>query len=160
MTAARFTNRAFAGVFVDDRVDLDRSAVGGGIELKSTAHTRFGASACRGVRCGGDAGAFTSAASRHPQPFLAPQPLNLPVIHAPTLTPSIVIGAAETPPWMDFRIAAEPFTQPGVGIGRRRVDALVALTASVLPVHAAGEPLTDTHHLHEVVNGCPPAFRA
>jgi hypothetical protein len=32
-------------VFIDDGDDLDRSTVGGGVELKSTAHTLFGASA-------------------------------------------------------------------------------------------------------------------
>ena len=35
----------FTGVFVDHRRDLDRLAVGGGIELESSAHTTFGASA-------------------------------------------------------------------------------------------------------------------
>jgi hypothetical protein len=32
--------------------------------------------------------------------------------------------------------------------------------ATVLPGHAAGEPLTHTHHLHEVVHGRPPSCRA
>ena len=46
--------------------------------------------------------------------------------------------------------------------GSAGVDAggLVALRGPVLPGHPAGEPFTDTHRRDQVVNGCPPAFRA
>jgi len=37
---------------------------------------------------------------------------------------------------------------------------LMALVASVLPGHPAGEPVTGTHRVDEVVHGRPPAFRA
>jgi hypothetical protein len=36
----------------------------------------------------------------------------------------------------------------------------VALGGAVLPGDAAGEPFADPQHALEVMNGCPPAFRA
>jgi hypothetical protein len=39
------TAEAFAGVLVDDRYDLDRPPIGGGVELEVHRHTRLGASA-------------------------------------------------------------------------------------------------------------------
>jgi hypothetical protein len=40
------------------------------------------------------------------------------------------------------------------------VNDLVALGGAVLPGHPAGESFTQAHDFHQMVNGCPPAFRA
>jgi integrase-like protein len=48
------------------------------------------------------------------------------VIHQPTLAPGVVIRAAETPPWMSFRILPQPSPQRGIRIGRPRVSWLPA----------------------------------
>ena len=59
---------------------------------------------------------------------------------------------------MLFRILAKPGPQAGIGVGRCRRGRLMALGASVLPGHPAGEPLRYTHRADEVVHGRPPVF--
>ena len=111
--------------------------------------------------CRGGAGTepFAAPALRHPQTFLAPQALHLLVVHGPALAAGVVVGAAESPP----RDASSRTPQPprSAASGSAGVDArAVALGGAVLPGHPAGEPLTDPITVDQVVNGCPPAFRA
>lgn len=54
---------------------------------KSTAHTLFGASAVAGVGCcRALPDPLPAAVLRDPEVFVAPQPLNLLVVHRPALT--------------------------------------------------------------------------
>ena len=151
---------AFAGVLIDDGHDLDRSAVGGGIELKVHRPHQIRGIRGRHAECSAGAQTFPSSALRHPQAFLAPHPLKLLVIHDPALGAGIVIGAAETPARMGFGIPVQPGAQCRVGVGRRRRRRLVSLCAPVLPGHPARKPLTDRHRRDEVVHGRAPTFRA
>jgi len=66
---------------------------------KSTAHTRFGASARR-VRCRARPQPLASPLLRHSQAFLASQPLDLLVIDVPALVAGVVVGVAESAPRM------------------------------------------------------------
>ena len=111
---------AFAGVLVDDRHDLDRAPVGGDIELE--VHRPHPVGRIRGYRRrrGGGAVAFAASALRHPQPFLAPQALDLLVIDCPAFSAGIVIGGPEPPPGMILGVLAQPVPQRRVRvIGRR-----------------------------------------
>lgn len=78
--------------------------------------------------------AFASAPLRHPQALFAPKPLDLLVIHNPSLGAGIVIGRPEPTPWMVLGVLAQPVPQRGIGIFRRNGDGLVALGSAVLPV--------------------------
>jgi hypothetical protein len=57
---------AFAGVFVDDRDDLDRSPVGGHVKLKVHRPSPVGCIGGRNVGGGGGALAFAPAPLWHP----------------------------------------------------------------------------------------------
>ena len=152
--------QALAGVLIDDRDDLDRSPIGGDVELE--VHRPHP------IRCisddprwrGRGTVAFTLSALRYPQPFLTPKTLDLLVIDDPPLAAGIMVGRPETAAGMLFGIGPQPLPQGGVRIGWRRRDRFVALGGAVLPGDAAGEPLADPQHALEVTNGCPPAFRA
>jgi hypothetical protein len=97
-------------VFIDDRDDLDRAAVGGGIELEVDGPHLVRCVGFRQAWSGAGAQAFTSAALRHPQALFTPEPLDLLVVRRPALTTGIVIRPAEPPPWMGFRVVAQPLT--------------------------------------------------
>ena len=104
--------------------------------------------------------AFAPPPLRHPQPFLAPQPLDLLVIDDPALAAGIVIGGPKPATRMILSVRAQPRPQRRIRILRRGRDGFVSLGGSVLPGHAAGEPFADPQHPLEVMNGRPPAFRA
>jgi hypothetical protein len=148
-----------AGVLINDRNDLDRAPVGGGVELE--VHRPYPIRRIGGRDIGsGGAMAFAAATLRNPQSLLTPEPLNLLVIGLPALATGIVIRRSEAAARVVLRVGAKPGPQRGVGILGGRRDGLVALGGAVLPGHAAGEPLTDPQHPLQVTNGGPPAFRA
>jgi hypothetical protein len=82
------------------------------------------------------------------------------VIHFPAFATRIVIGGPETAAGMLLGVGSQPLPQRGVRIVWCRRGGFVALGSAVLPGDAAGEPLADPQHVLEVMNGCPPAFRA
>jgi hypothetical protein len=90
------TAEAFAGVFVDDGHDLDRTPVGGGVEFEVSGPHPVGRVGGRTVGHGRHAVAFAAPPLRHPQPFLTPKPLDLLVIDVPALTTGIVISGPQS----------------------------------------------------------------
>lgn len=104
--------------------------------------------------------AFSASTLRHAQSFLAPKPLDLLVIHCPAFGAGVVIGRPKPSPGMMLGVLAKPVPQRGVRVIRCRGGGLAALGGAVLPGDAAGEPFADPQHALEVMNGCPPAFRA
>jgi hypothetical protein len=79
-----------AGVLINDRNDLDRAPVGGGVELE--VHRPYPIRRIGGRDIGsGGAMAFAAATLRNPQTLLTPEPLNLLVIGLPALATGIVI---------------------------------------------------------------------
>lgn len=104
--------------------------------------------------------AFAAPPLRHPQTFLASEPLHLLVIHMPALTAGIVISGPKPAPRMVFGVTTQPGSQGGVGVLIGRAGGFVALGGAMLPGDAAGEPFADPQHPLQVTNGCPPALRA
>ena len=151
---------AFAGVFVDDRDDLDRPPVGGDVELEVHRPHPVGRIGDHLRRRGGTAVAFSSSPLRHPQPFFTPKPLDLLVIDDPALSPGVMVSGPEPPAGMILGVVPQPRPQRGIRILRCRRGGFVALGGAVLPGHAAGEPFADPQYPLEVTNGRPPAFRA
>ena len=78
-------------MFVDDGHDLDRAAVGGGVELEVDRPDPVGCVGLGRVRCAG-AQAFAAAALGHAKAFLAPEPLDLLVVDGPAVGAGVVIG--------------------------------------------------------------------
>jgi hypothetical protein len=148
------------GVFVDDRDDLDRPPVGGGIELEVHRPHPIGRIRDDRRRCGRGAAAFSASPLWHPKPFLTPKPLDLLVIDDPAFGAGVMIGGPEPTARMILGVGAQPVPQGGVGIVGGIGGGFVSLGGAVLPGHAAGEPLADPQHTLEMTNGCPPAFRA
>jgi hypothetical protein len=151
---------AFSGVFVDDRGDLDRSPVGGDVELEVHRPHSVGRISGHVGRRGGGAVAFTLSTLRHPQSFLTPKALNLLVIHCPAFTSGVVVSRPEATAGMILGVGPQPLPQCGIRIGGCRRGGFVALGGAVLPGDAAGEPFTDPQYALKVTNGRPPAFRA
>jgi hypothetical protein len=151
---------AFTGVFIHNGHDLDRSAVGGGVELEVHRPDLVRGVSLGHVGRGGGAESFAAAPLRHAQAFYAPQPLDLLVVHGPAFAAGVVIRRAEPASWMVFRVLAQPLPQPCIGVGHSRARRLSSLRCSVLPGDPAGEPFADLHRGDEVRNGRPPAFRA
>ena len=125
---------------------------------KSTAHTRFGASAVmvsgaveepsrfRRRRCG-----TRRPSSRHSRwtfLWLTSQP-----------SPRRRGRRGDGPIWVGFGVVAQPLPQCGVRVDGCVVGWLVALGCSVLPGHSAAEPFTHAHRVDEVVHGRAPACR-
>lgn len=100
--------QAFAGVLIDDRDDLDRSPIGGDVELEVHRPHPVGRIGDHRVRGGGGAVAFAPAPLRYPQPLFAPKTLNLLVIDDPAFTAGIVIGRSETTTRMVLSVGAQP----------------------------------------------------
>src|SRR6218665_834927 len=73
---------AFAGVFIDDGADLDRSALLVGIELEIDCPDRVRLGRCGRVE-GRGTDAFAAPTPRAPQALLPPEPLDLLMIDAP-----------------------------------------------------------------------------
>src|SRR6218665_2942848 len=73
---------AFAGVFIDDGADLDRSALLVGIELEIDCPDPVRLGRCRRVD-GRGTDAFAAPTPRAPQALLPPEPLDLLMIDAP-----------------------------------------------------------------------------
>lgn len=63
---------AFAGVFVDDRHDLDRAPIGGGVELEVGRPHPVGCIRYRSSTGGRGAVTLASSPLRNPQPLLTP----------------------------------------------------------------------------------------
>jgi hypothetical protein len=104
-------------VLVDDGDDLDRSAVGGGVELE--VDRPHPVRRIRGHRLsGGGAEPFAAAALRHPEPFVTPQPLHLLVVDRPAFAAGVVVGPTMTPSGVGFGVIPQPLPQPGVRIVR------------------------------------------
>jgi hypothetical protein len=64
--------QAFAGVLINDRHDLDRAPVGGGVELKVHCPHPIRRIGNHDPGRGAGAEAFAAAALRHPQALFAP----------------------------------------------------------------------------------------
>jgi hypothetical protein len=126
----------------DHTQHLDRSSVGGRVELKVDGPDHVRGIGLRRVG-GARPQALASTPLRNAQVFLAPQPLDLLVVHAPALAASVVIRRSEPAPRMVFRVLAQPRIR--VGICRACAGRCSSLRSSVLPGHPAGEPLTHTH---------------
>jgi hypothetical protein len=105
-TALHQSAETFTGVLVDDRDDLDRAPVSGGVELEIDRPHPVGCVRGDGVGRSGGAVAFAAASVRHPQPLFAPKALDLFVIDDPALPAGIVIGGPEPAAGMVFRILA------------------------------------------------------
>ena len=99
---------AFASVFADDRHNLDRSSVGGGVELEVDGPDLIRGVGLRPVGRRAGAGAFASSLVRHAQPFLAPEPLDLLVVDVPALGAGVVIRKPEPAPRVVLGVAAKP----------------------------------------------------
>jgi hypothetical protein len=97
---------AFAGVFVDDRDDLDGPPVGGGVELKIDRPHPVGCIRAQGVGCRRGALAFAPPPLRNTQPFLAPETLNPLMIDDPTLATGVVIRGPKPAPRMILGVLA------------------------------------------------------
>jgi len=69
--ALNHSTKAFAGVLIDDGHELDRSCVGGGVELEVHGPHPVGRIGDHGVRCSGAAVVFAASSLRYPQPFHA-----------------------------------------------------------------------------------------
>src|SRR4029079_7218069 len=151
---------ALAGVLIDDGCDLDRPPVGGDVELE--VHRPHPVWRVRGPLFlrGGAAVAFAASSLRHSQAFLTPKALDLLVIDNPALAAGVMVSGPEPATGMILGVVPEPRPQGGIGILGRGRHGLVALGGAVLPGHPAGEPFADSQHPLEVMNGCPPAFRA
>ncbi len=104
--------------------------------------------------------AFAASPLRHPQTFFTPKPLDLLVIHLPAFPAGVVIGRTEPTTRMVLGVLTQPGPQRRIRILRGGRHGFVALSGTVLPGHAAGEPFTDPQHPLEVTNGRPPALRA
>jgi len=115
---------AFAGVFVDDRDDLDGAAVGGGVELEVHRPDLVRCISLRPVGCRARAEAFASATLRHPTGPLRAQALDHLVVDVPALTAGIVIRGPEPTPGMVLRVGPQPPPQLGIR------SATVVLTGS------------------------------
>ena len=127
---------------------------------KSTAQTLFGASAFGRSGVVRGAQAFAASALRHAQAFLAPQPLDLLVVHGPALAAGVVIGRAEPAPRMVLRVLAQPLPQPGIGVGHRGAVGSRRCVVRFCPVtRQANRSLTFIVAMRWC-NGRPPAFRA
>jgi hypothetical protein len=87
-------------VFVPYGHDLDRSAVGRGVELE--VHRPHGVRRIRGGHgaCGRGAEALAPAALRCPQALIAPEPLHLLVVDLPAVGTRVVIRRAKSAAWM------------------------------------------------------------
>ena len=151
---------ALAGVFVDDRDDLDRSALAGGIELEVDCPHSVGCIGGRDVGSGGGSAAFAAPPLRHPKTLFTPKALDLLVIDDPTLAAGIVIGRPKSTSRMIPGVLAQPDPQRLIRVFGCYRDGLMALGGTVLPGDAAGEPLTDPQHPLKVTNGRPPTLRA
>jgi len=93
---------------------------------KSTAHTRFGASAVGGFRRRGRAQPLTTPALRNPQALFPPEPLDLLVVDVPARAAGVPVGVAEPAP----RVARGPFAKPGPQGGRPALSLAVRVAAS------------------------------
>src|SRR5215217_3688660 len=154
------TAQAFAGVLVDDGDDLDRPPVGGGVELEIHRPHPVRRVRRRGVRCGRGTHPLPPAALWDPEPLVAPQPLHLLVVDVPALAAGVVVSPPVPPSGVASGVVPQPLPQAGIWVGRCAVSWLLTLRGPVLPGHSAGEPLTHTHHIDEMVHGRPPACRA
>ncbi len=152
--------QAFPSVLINDRHDLDRAPVGGGVELKVHRPHPIGRIGNHDLGRGAGAEAFAAAALRHPQTLLAPQSLQAFVVDIPAVGAGAVIGAAKPPAGMLFGPQAQPRPQSSIRVARRLAGRAVTLGGAVLPGDPAGEPLTDLHHPHQVVHSGAPALRA
>ena len=122
-----------AGVLVDHRRDLDRLAVDGGVELEiDRPHHVRGIGVDRRDR--GHPGPFPRTMHPHLQALLAPQAVDLLLVH---LTALVVAqrrpGTPEPMARMFGRVGAQPGPHLGVGIGR-------GLRQWQAPVGGAGQP--------------------
>jgi hypothetical protein len=147
-------------VFIDDRHNLDRSPVGGEVELEVDGPQGVWIVSARSRDGDRGAAAFAPPPLRHPQTLIAPQSLDLLVIDDPALAAGIVAGGPKPATRMSASVGAQPRPQSGIRILRRDRGGFVSLGGSVLPGHAAREAFADPQHPLEVTNGRPPAFRA
>ena len=91
------------------------------------------ASATGKICGGGMAGSFAASALQYPQPFVAPESLQLLVVDRPALGPGVVVGGPEPTPRMRGGPAAQPVPQRLVMVDRGGRDGRSALSCPVLP---------------------------
>ncbi len=129
---------AFAGVFVDDRADLDQSSVLVGVELE--VHRPHHVRRVRRRRVDGRGpDALASTPLRDPEPFVTPQALDLLVVHHPPLGAGVVIRPPIPVAGMVLRPGAQPLPERPI-----RVRDRVALERS--PVRGAAQPDQTARH--------------
>ena len=129
---------ALPGVLVDDRADLDRSAVLVGVELE--VHRPHHVRRVRRRRVDGRGpDALASTPLRDPEAFVTPESLDLLVVHDPPLGARIVIRASVPVAGVRLRPGTQPVPQRPV-----RVCGRVALERP--PVRGAGQPDQTARH--------------
>lgn len=89
---------------------------------------------------------FSFPPLRYPQPFVAPKPLDVRLIHCPAFCAGVMAGGPEPSARMVLGVGAQPIPQGGVWTGWCRCGGFVTLGGPVLPGHAADEPFTDPQH--------------
>lgn len=155
-------SRVCSSVMTTDRDDLHRSSVGGGVKLEvDRAHPGRGHRLMADrLQHGGGAGPFPAAVLGDAQSFLAPQPLDLLVVHRPPVRAGVPGGVAETP--AAGCVPATPATTlEGPRPGPPASSApLPSMGGPVLTRHPANEPLRDTHRSGQMVHGSPASLLA
>ena len=150
---------ALAGVLVDDGADLDRTALLVRVELEVHRPHEVRCDRCRGVD-GRRPNAFAATPLRDAQPFLAPEPLDLLVVHDPPLAAGIVVGPAVSPPRVLLRIRPQPVPQRQVRVGCRLTLERATVCGPAQPGQTARHSFAHPQLALEVVDGGAAPARA
>jgi hypothetical protein len=150
---------ALPGVLVDDRADLDRSAVLVGVELE--VHRPHHVRRVRRRRVDGRGpDTLASTPLRDPEPFVTPQALDLLVVHHPPLTPGVVIRPPIPVAGMLLRPRAQPVSQRAIRVGDRVALERATVRGPAQPGQTARHPLAHPRLALEVIDGGAAPARA
>jgi hypothetical protein len=94
---------------------------------------------------------------RHPQAFLAPEPLDGLTVDHPALVQQLGMGTAVAPAGMGTAERTKLLAQRPITL---RLGGLVALGGAVLTDDPAGQPLGETQHALQMVHGAAATCRA
>ena len=106
---------AFPGVFIDDGADLDPAALLVGVELEVHGPHHVGCVRPRRID-GRGSHAFASASLRYAEALVAPEALDLLVVHDPALGAPVVVRASVPVPGIVLRPGAQPVPRRPVRI--------------------------------------------